>query len=57
MLNTVDMKGKARRPSTMHILKRTSGKGTYDRTILVLLSTGNLCVLTLQDSLPPCRRP
>lgn len=57
MLYTVDMNGKARRPSTMQMLKRRSGKGTYDRTILVLLSTGNLWVLTPQDSLPPYQRP
>ena len=31
MLNTIDVKGKARRSSTKQMPKRMSGKGTYDK--------------------------
>lgn len=36
MLIMVSMKKKIQAPITMQMLKQTSGKGTYDRTILAL---------------------
>ena len=32
MLNTIDVEGKARRPSTKQVPKRMSGKDTYDKS-------------------------